>query len=133
MPEVGQYTAASLAKISSRLNPFAREWDIWTEQTPEEERTSFLTFAYGHPLTQSQIVRFFTNKYGQYVERVYVNWQEPSIYGPPLFGRIVFKASCIPLDVLNGYQQTRFMVYGKPLWCKKFRPMPNHFEMDSFI
>ncbi|KAK0582853.1 hypothetical protein LWI29_030360 [Acer saccharum] len=38
VPEVGQATAAPLAKTTSRLNPSAKEWDLWVEQTPVEKR-----------------------------------------------------------------------------------------------
>ncbi|KAI9180458.1 hypothetical protein LWI28_004958 [Acer negundo] len=87
VPEVGQATAAApLAKIRSRLKPSAMEWDLWLEQAPEEER--------GLP----------------YVERVYVHRPEPMIHRPPLFGKIVFKAPSIPIRVLNGEEQTKFMV-----------------------
>ncbi|KAK1560271.1 hypothetical protein Q3G72_024383 [Acer saccharum] len=121
--EVGQATAAPLAKITSRLNPSAKEWDLWVEQTPVEKRGLFLTFSNGFPLNENQIRSFFTNNYGPYVERVYVHRPEPMIHRPPLFGKIVFKVSSIPISVLNGEEQTKFMVDGKPLWCKKFRPL----------
>ncbi|KAI9182172.1 hypothetical protein LWI28_022756 [Acer negundo] len=38
VPEVDQATAAPLDKITSRLNPSAKEWDLWVEQPPEEKR-----------------------------------------------------------------------------------------------
>ncbi|KAK4849227.1 hypothetical protein QYF36_022411 [Acer negundo] len=36
--------------------------------------------------------------------------REPMIHRPPLFGKIVFKAPSIPIRVLNGEEQTKFMV-----------------------
>ena len=62
MLEVGQAStaAAPLAKIRYRLNPSAKEWDLWVEQATEEERGLFLTFSNGYPLTESQIKSFFT-------------------------------------------------------------------------
>ncbi|KAK4847382.1 hypothetical protein QYF36_007884 [Acer negundo] len=41
VPEVDQATAAPLDKITSRLNPSAKEWDLWVEQPPEEKRATF--------------------------------------------------------------------------------------------
>ncbi|KAK4848492.1 hypothetical protein QYF36_013742 [Acer negundo] len=114
--EVGQAIAAApSAKIRSRLNPSAKEWDLWVEQAPEEERDVVNTIDVHCNLLRSN--------YRPYVERMYVHRPEPMIHRPPLFGKIVFKASSIPIRVLNGEEQTKSMVDGKPLWCKKFRPL----------
>ncbi|XP_044502378.1 uncharacterized protein LOC123223303 [Mangifera indica] len=107
---------------SSKLNPDAKEWNPLIERTPEEDRTLFLTFSKGYPLSEDQIIRFFNDKYGPCVERVYVHWPVPRTVNapPPLFGKVVFKMSSIPIWILNGHEQTKFKVDGKPLWCKKF-------------
>ncbi|ESR58617.1 hypothetical protein CICLE_v10024012mg [Citrus x clementina] len=107
----------------TRLNPCAKEWNPFKERAPEEDRCLFLTFSNGYPLAENQIVTFFTNKFGPCVEKVYVHSPEPtSVSEPPLFGKVVFTASYIPAVILCGAKQTKFMVDGKPLWCKKFEP-----------
>ncbi|KAJ0110823.1 hypothetical protein Patl1_00147 [Pistacia atlantica] len=104
-----------------RLNPFAKEWNPVTDRAPEEDRCLFLTFSNGYPLTENQITRFFNDKYGPCVERVYVHSPVPrNMNAPPLFGKVVFKVSYIPAAILSGHKQTKFTVDGKPLWCKKF-------------
>lgn len=50
---------------SSKLNPDAKEWNPLIERTPEEDRTLFLTFSKGYPLSEDQIIRFF-NEYMSY-------------------------------------------------------------------
>ncbi|PON70227.1 hypothetical protein TorRG33x02_257770 [Trema orientale] len=42
------------------LNPYAREWDPYTNKAPEQDRCLFLTFSNGYPLNQRQIRAFFT-------------------------------------------------------------------------
>ncbi|GAY41864.1 hypothetical protein CUMW_062660 [Citrus unshiu] len=86
----------------TRLNPCAKEWNPFKERAPEEDRCF---------------------KFGPCVEKVYVHSPEPtSASEPPLFGKVVFTASYIPAVILCGAKQTKFMVDGKPLWCKKFEP-----------
>ncbi|KAL5794951.1 hypothetical protein ACOSP7_003545 [Xanthoceras sorbifolium] len=128
--EVAPATAASLAPaaaapvVPKRLNPFARAWNIATDLSPEEDRCLFLTFSNGHPLSESQIISFFQHNFGPCVERVYVHWPDQEKYRkhPPLFGKILFKFSSIPLGILAGKNKKKFSVDGKPLWCKKFDP-----------
>ena len=42
------------------LNPNAKEWSPIHDSAPEEDRCLFLTFSNGYPLTEHQIVHFFT-------------------------------------------------------------------------
>ncbi|KAF6146756.1 hypothetical protein GIB67_004933 [Kingdonia uniflora] len=69
---------------STLINPFAMPFYSRLEQTsgvdqiPDEEndRTLFLTFSRGYPITREQIVGFFISKWGEVVERL--------IFGNPL-------------------------------------------------
>ncbi|KDP28840.1 hypothetical protein JCGZ_14611 [Jatropha curcas] len=113
-----------LPSLESKLNPFAKEWNPTLEKAPEEDRCLFLTFSNGYPLTEYQITNFFTQKYGPFVERVYVHWPNPKNgkKTSPLFGKVVFRASFIPILILNGQNEVKFWVDAKPLWCKRFDP-----------
>ena len=42
------------------LNPNARPWIPWREQGFEEERTIYITFSRGSPITKKQIYSYFT-------------------------------------------------------------------------
>lgn len=46
------------APLWSNLNPFADEWH--PNMAPEEDRCCFFTFSNGYPLTERQIINFFT-------------------------------------------------------------------------
>ncbi|EEF50288.1 uncharacterized protein LOC8265814 [Ricinus communis] len=116
---------AAVTSIESKLNPFAEEWNPTVERVSEEDRCLFLTFSNGYPLTETQILKFFNEKYGpSCVERVYVHWPDPRSgrKEPPLFGKVVFKAFYIPVVILNGKKEAKFWVDKRPLWCKRFDP-----------
>uniref|UniRef100_A0A2C9WPK8 RRM domain-containing protein n=1 Tax=Manihot esculenta TaxID=3983 RepID=A0A2C9WPK8_MANES len=113
------------AHAHSNLNPSAKEWNPINERLPEEDRCLFLTFSNGYPLTENQIINFFSSKHGPCVERVYVHRPyDPRNESnePPLFGKIVFKTYSVAAMILNGRNEAKFWVDGKPLWCKRFNP-----------
>ncbi|KAJ8747050.1 hypothetical protein K2173_011345 [Erythroxylum novogranatense] len=107
--------------VPFKLNPFAKEWNPLKDRANESDRCLFLTFSNGYPLNESQIVNFFTQKFGACIERVYVHWENRTDEKmPPLFGKVVFDASYVPASILKGEKEAKFMVEGKPLWCKEF-------------
>ncbi|XP_057980551.1 uncharacterized protein LOC131166219 [Malania oleifera] len=106
-------------RSSSKLDPGAKEWDFWRGRAPEQDRCLFLTFSNGYPLDELDIIRFFNQKYGGCVERVYV-------HRPALFGKVVFTNSVLPLLVLNGHDNAKFIINGRTVWCKKFQLHKNH-------
>ncbi|XVF73490.1 hypothetical protein PTKIN_Ptkin12aG0205400 [Pterospermum kingtungense] len=111
---------------TKQLNPHAKAWSPVMDGAPEEDRCLFVTFSNGRPITETEITRFFTLHYGDCLERVYVHRPQPKDYrdyATPQFGKVIFKESVIPLTMTNcGKKQSKFMVDGKPLWCKKFDP-----------
>ncbi|XVF22809.1 hypothetical protein REPUB_Repub12eG0202900 [Reevesia pubescens] len=117
---------AELVQMIKPLNPYAKEWSPVANAAPEEDRCLFVTFSNGQPITEQEIARFFTHKYGDCLERVYVHWPKLKNYRDvitPQFGKVTFKASSIPLTMTNcGKKESKFMVDGKPLWCKMFDP-----------
>ncbi|KAK8635816.1 hypothetical protein V6N13_004532 [Hibiscus sabdariffa] len=54
------------------LDPNAKEWSFKTNGAPKEDRCLYITFSNGHPIADHRIRRFFTLKYGDCLERVYV-------------------------------------------------------------
>ncbi|KAK9758150.1 hypothetical protein RND81_01G210800 [Saponaria officinalis] len=104
-------------RISS-LNPNAIPWDPYTERGSEEERTIFVTFSNGYPLTEREIRRFFFRSFGAQVENVYIH--RPNIRAPPLFGRVVFFHRSSALMVLENRQEAHYRIGDKSIWCKKY-------------
>ncbi|KAM1140329.1 hypothetical protein ACFX19_041109 [Malus domestica] len=109
------------APLRSNLNPFAEEWHPILNMAPEEDRCCFFTFSNGYPLTERQIINFFTEQYGGWcVERVYIHRPETREEKPPLFGRIVFRSVLMTEIVLGGEEEVKFRIDRRPLWCKRF-------------
>ncbi|CAL9193199.1 unnamed protein product [Musa hybrid cultivar] len=86
---------------------------------PHDERTLFVTFSNGYPLTEEELRAFFIRHYGG-VEMVSV--QEPVDGKPPLYGHVTFYSLATLLRVLNGNVKVKFMTQGKHLWVRRFIP-----------
>ncbi|KAG0454001.1 hypothetical protein HPP92_025305 [Vanilla planifolia] len=68
----------------------------------EDRRSMFVTFSKGYPLRREDIMEYFTQKWGDCVERVMM---EKTVVGMlPMYGRIVFKSESFIGLVLNGEQ-----------------------------
>ncbi|GAB4837742.1 hypothetical protein Ancab_002611 [Ancistrocladus abbreviatus] len=102
------------------LNPNAEAWNPETTRGTVEDRTLFVTYSNGFPLKEHQIRRFFNRRYGECVE--YVDIPRRHRPKPPLFGNVTFVKRSIPLLVLQNQKEVEFIVNGRPLRCKKFRP-----------
>lgn len=106
---------------------------------PWEERTLFVTFSNGHPLSEEQLRAFFMryavfkktliiNSSCDYsihrhfgdVETVYV--PEPADNKPLLYAHITFCSPATLVQVLNGNGKAKFMIKGKHLWARQFVP-----------
>ncbi|KAK8614751.1 hypothetical protein V6N13_068544 [Hibiscus sabdariffa] len=121
------------------LDPNAKEWSFKTNTAPKEDRCLYITFSNGHPIPDHQIRRFFRLKYGDCLERVYVHRPRPNDddketnVTTPQFGKAIFKTCWIPLTLTEcGKREIKFIVDGKPLWCKKYDVSKSHaFKRNS--
>ncbi|KAG6597035.1 uncharacterized protein LOC111449194 [Cucurbita moschata] len=113
---------------ADHLNPQAKEWNPLFDCAPEEDRCLFLTFSNGNPLSEHQIVNFFTRNYGSCIERVYVHYPDGGTQ-LPLFGKVVFVASSIPAIILGGKDEAKFSIESKTLWCKRYEARKTRFRV----
>ncbi|XP_065624655.1 uncharacterized protein LOC136065427 [Quercus suber] len=102
----------------SNLNPDASEF--YPGQAPEETRSMFLTFPSGYPLSQEEIVYFFTSNWGPVVKEVVIERTRPG--QDPVYGRIIFTTSLVIPMVLNGQVKAKFLVNSKHLWARIYVP-----------
>ncbi|XP_074570527.1 uncharacterized protein LOC141827182 [Curcuma longa] len=87
----------------------------------EDQRSLFLTFSKGFPLTKEEIEAYFREKWGDCVEKVAV--QKPaagSVVGP-LYGRVVFTRDGYAGLVLNDTKVYKFAINGKQVWARQRR------------
>ncbi|KAG5565439.1 hypothetical protein RHGRI_001355 [Rhododendron griersonianum] len=106
-----------------KLNPNAKEWQPSIE-SPVENRSLYMTFSNGYPLSEFQIYRFFMARgFGAYVEKIDIH--QPRDIDYPLFGKITFKLSCVPALILNGEEKVKYCIDGRTVWCKKYNRKAN--------
>ncbi|GMH10839.1 hypothetical protein Nepgr_012680 [Nepenthes gracilis] len=104
----------------SVLNPSAEAWDPKIVRGEEKDRTIFITFSNGYPLSDYQIRNFFNSKYGECVERIYIHRRDDPLM-PPLFGKVIFLRRSIPLMLFGDQDEVHFTVDGMSLRCKKYK------------
>ncbi|KAF9602672.1 hypothetical protein IFM89_030560 [Coptis chinensis] len=108
---------------SATLNPLATPYNAGGDgaRAPRSQRTMFLTFSHGYPLTREEIYRYFTMHWGDVVEDVVIQ-QSLESYATPVYARLVLRNSSIIPLILNGVQTAKFYVNGKHLWARVHVP-----------
>ncbi|KAK9913321.1 hypothetical protein M0R45_037139 [Rubus argutus] len=100
-----------MEEVLSRLNLNDDE----DQEVPPEERTVFLTFSKGYPLSENDLRKFFTRKFGEIIDGIHMQ-QVPE----PIFARLVLRsASSIPV-VLDGKSTVTFFINGKHARARNF-------------
>ncbi|XP_048573653.1 uncharacterized protein LOC125554056 [Triticum urartu] len=110
--------AALLDKLSLREN----HNDTITQQLsdiPPDERTLFVTFSNGYPLTKDELHEFFMRHYGDIEE---ISVEEPVESRPPLYAHVTFYSQMTLFRVLDGNRRVKFMTRGKHLWARQYVP-----------
>ncbi|OAY71577.1 uncharacterized protein LOC109714668 [Ananas comosus] len=113
----------SSTPIGSRLsvlNPMARPWAPGLNHSPEDQRSMFITFSRGYPISREDIAEFFNSRYGPCVEVVMIERAPPG--QPPMYGRLVFTSASMVAVVLNGQRTAKFVIKGKHLWARMYVP-----------
>ncbi|GAB2291613.1 hypothetical protein Dimus_025868 [Dionaea muscipula] len=85
-----------------------------------DNRTMFITFSKGYPVSEAEVKEFFNRSFGECVESIQM--QEVAPNEQSLFARVVL---CSPQKVdmiLNGSEKVKFAINGKHVWSRKFVP-----------
>ncbi|XP_021296152.1 uncharacterized protein LOC110425566 [Herrania umbratica] len=89
------------------------------QEVPAEDRTIFLTFSKGYPISEKDVTDFFTRKFGDnFIERV--EMQEVPIGEQPLFAKLVLHSASSLDTILNGVPKAKYSIKGKHVWARKF-------------
>ncbi|KAM5556131.1 hypothetical protein ABKV19_023826 [Rosa sericea] len=87
------------------------------QEVEPHERTIFLTFSKGYPISENEIREFITKKFGDVIEAIYM---QEVLSQQPLYARLVVRsASSIPV-VLEGQNKAKFTIKGKHVWARKY-------------
>lgn len=98
---------------------------LWVWNPPnnvsEDERTMFLTFSRGFPVSEYEVRELFTSMCGDCVDTVYMQENSFSSYeDQPLFARLVLKSVDTVDQILNGKRIAKFRINGKHIWARKY-------------
>ncbi|KAJ0030344.1 hypothetical protein Pint_12380 [Pistacia integerrima] len=87
----------------------------------EDERTMFLTFSRGFPVSENEVRELFTRMCGDCVDTVYMQQNSNSSHDDqPLFARLVLRSVNIVDRILNGRRIAKFRINGKHIWARKY-------------
>ncbi|KAH0997205.1 hypothetical protein GBA52_021069 [Prunus armeniaca] len=89
----------------------------------KNERTLFLTFSRGHPVSEQELRGFFTRKFGECIEAICMGAEERN--SQPLFARVVVKSSSDITKILVGVDDSgkvKFSIHGKDVIARRFFP-----------
>ncbi|KAF0906581.1 hypothetical protein E2562_012034 [Oryza meyeriana var. granulata] len=120
---IDEYASSSnLATFLDNLSLREKHNDPVMQQpsdVPQDERTLFVTFSNGYPLSKDELYDFFMRHYGD-IEDITI--EEPPEPRPPLFAQVTFYSQLTLLRVLDGNKRVKFMTGGKHLWARQFVP-----------
>ncbi|KAG7608849.1 hypothetical protein ISN44_As05g010230 [Arabidopsis suecica] len=96
----------------------------------DNERTMFITFSRGFPVSQAEVKRFFTKNYGENcVEGVYMKEDNKNFLNAngndngqqqSLFAKLVLNSVATVDRILDGEKIKRFKSNGKHIWARKY-------------
>ncbi|RVW41239.1 hypothetical protein CK203_107903 [Vitis vinifera] len=86
---------------------------------PPDERTIFLTFSKGYPISENEVKDFFTIKYGDFIEAIHMQ-EVNEVTEQPLYARLVTRSPSSIEVVLEGKRKAKFSINGKHVWARKF-------------
>ncbi|XP_010412556.1 PREDICTED: uncharacterized protein LOC104698867 [Camelina sativa] len=96
----------------------------------ENDRTLFLTFSRGFPVTHAEVYELFTKNFGENcVESVIMQHDYKNAFicqhEQSLFARLMLDSVATVDRVLNGELKRRFGLYGKHIWARKYKNRTN--------
>ncbi|KAI9082850.1 hypothetical protein K1719_035180 [Acacia pycnantha] len=98
--------------------------EVWERKdvVAADDRTIFLTFSKGYPISESEIHEFFFRRYGDVIEGVLMQ-EVVSVEEQPLYARMVLRPGFIHMmeAILEGpARKSKFCINGKHLWARKY-------------
>ncbi|KAL1209229.1 hypothetical protein V5N11_015981 [Cardamine amara subsp. amara] len=92
------------------------------DMLPADDRTVFLTFSKGYPITEEEVRVYFTRKFGEVIETILM--PDAEVHGQALFAKMVLKmcyASKME-NIVTASNKNKFTINGKHVWARKYVP-----------
>ncbi|XP_054788995.1 uncharacterized protein LOC129294606 [Prosopis cineraria] len=91
-----------------------------SDDVRDEDKTMFLTFSRGFPVTEEEVLHLFTTNFGDSSVRV-INMGEPDAANEqPLFATMVLDSVATVDEILMGKRIAKFKINGKHIWARKY-------------
>ncbi|KAK1271517.1 hypothetical protein QJS04_geneDACA014143 [Acorus gramineus] len=126
-------SSVTISEVRTNLNPNAPLWappprieevvavDGGDESDGDDaladERTLFVTFSRGFPLTEEELREFFTRRYGA-IEKILI--QETPMGIPPLYAKIMFYSPLVVNRIIRNLNKVKFLIGGKHVWARRY-------------
>ncbi|XP_061340996.1 uncharacterized protein LOC133287412 [Gastrolobium bilobum] len=96
---------------------------IWDDKRPsydvtDDDKTMFLTFSRGFPVTEEEVRHLFRSSYGDCIK--VINMGNGDIVEQVMFATMVLKNVETIDQILNGKRIAKFRVNGKHIWARKY-------------
>ncbi|KAJ9545551.1 hypothetical protein OSB04_025258 [Centaurea solstitialis] len=101
--------------------PYALRDHPEDDDVPPEERTIFLTFSKGYPISEEEVRHYFSRLFGDFIESIHMHDAGPE--NQSLYARIVAHSlstarAVIERDGVEG--KSKFCINGKHVWARRF-------------
>ncbi|XP_073315820.1 uncharacterized protein [Primulina huaijiensis] len=87
------------------------------EKVLPDDRTIFLTFSKGYPITEAEVREFFTKRFGDFIEDLIM--QEVGEDEQVLYARMVARSAAV-IEPIVGGNKAKYSINGKHVWARKY-------------
>ncbi|GAB2286766.1 hypothetical protein Dimus_021160 [Dionaea muscipula] len=87
-------------------------------ELPLDDRTIFLTFSKGYPISGPEIREYFTRAFGDVIEALHM--QDVPFEEQALYARLVIRDPKKMDEILGGQGKAKFSINGKHVWARKY-------------
>ncbi|KAK7400720.1 hypothetical protein VNO78_12001 [Psophocarpus tetragonolobus] len=95
---------------------------IWTnspfDDVTIDDKTMFLTFSRGFPVSEDEAKQLFTSRYGDCVESLSMG--KIDMHNQSMFAKMVLKTVTTVDHILNGKRVAKLQINGKHIWARKY-------------
>ncbi|KAK9081776.1 hypothetical protein Syun_031222 [Stephania yunnanensis] len=84
----------------------------------ESQRTMFMTFSRGYPVSEAEVRDYFTRNYGDCIDSFHM--EEVEATQQALYARVVYRTPAIVIAILAGRESVRFVINGKHVRVRRW-------------
>ncbi|TKY53531.1 hypothetical protein E2542_SST25065 [Spatholobus suberectus] len=116
-------TSISASDTTSNTNGTSddkKEVPVEKKEVSVDDRIIFMTFSKGYPISEDEVRDFFSRRYGDIIEAIYMQDVVPP--EQPLYARVVICAEAVHLidHFLASTNKVKLSINGKHAWARKY-------------